>query len=290
MPKTVPLTKISVITPAYNAAEFLPQTIEGVLGQTYKNLEMIIVDDGSTDATEDIIKKYPVKYIRIERSGGPATPRNVGIQHAKGKLIAFCDADDVWLPEKLKKQVWFMQKENLDLVGCDAKIIDESGNLIRPSYLGGWRLASGSVFGELYRNNFIIASSVLVKKKCLDAVGNMDRSLEGAEDYDLWLRIASRFRLGSLPEQLLLYRERAGSHSDMRIERSYQVVLNTLRKNMPAARKFGAPIRHRLFDLNYGIAIHFLKHDNLVMFFQYIGLAAWYSPIGVLQRFWLKIR
>ena len=99
---------ISVIVPTYNRADLISETIESILNQTYKYFELIIVDDGSTDNTEEVIRKFKdsrIKYIKTDNWGGPARPRNTGIKKTKGEYIAFCDDDDIWLPKKLEKQI-----------------------------------------------------------------------------------------------------------------------------------------------------------------------------------------
>ena len=112
--------KVSIITPAYNSAKIIIQTIDSVLAQTYTNWEMIIVDDKSTDHTKKIISEYMqkdnrIKYILLEENSGPAVARNRAIEEAEGRYIAFLDADDLWMPVKLEKQIAFMQRENIAL-------------------------------------------------------------------------------------------------------------------------------------------------------------------------------
>ena len=112
--------KVSVITPCYNAGVTIINTIESVIAQTYTDWEMLIVDDSSSDNSADVIKEYAskdsrIKYLRTEKpSGSPALPRNIGIENAVGKYIAFFDADDVWLPDKLQWQVDFLEKNGYD--------------------------------------------------------------------------------------------------------------------------------------------------------------------------------
>lgn len=267
---------VSVIIPAYNAARFLPQAIESVLEQTYKNIQVIVVDDGSTDDTERVVRKYPVRYIKIKRSGGPATPRNIGIKNANGKLIAFLDSDDVWLPGKLKEQIDFMNKGKLDFVSSNAQVIDGKGKTIRDSYLGEAKVPSGHVFGPLYQNNFIITSSVLAKKTCLEEAGPFDKGLEGAEDYDLWLRLARLCRFGFLSQKLLRYREHSGSFSDKEVVKSHERLVATLLANYHSAKKvLGGKAKYQLYDLFKFLArtskgiypVKYLKYKLLCLVF-----------------------
>jgi glycosyltransferase involved in cell wall biosynthesis len=127
--------KISVIVPTYNRSELLPRAINSILNQTFKDFELIIVDDGSTDNTKKIIEKYSendsrIKYIYQENSGGPPRPKNTGIKIAKGNYIAFLDSDDEWLPSKLEEQIKkYIENDknhNIGLVGCGAIIINKA--------------------------------------------------------------------------------------------------------------------------------------------------------------------
>ena len=123
---------VTVITPIFNAQNFIAETIESVIDQTYQNWEMIIVDDCSTDNSRDIVKKYEVKDSRIKlielevNFGGPARPRNVGLDISKGDYLAFLDADDVWLENKLQVQISEMLVNNLDFTSTDSKFIDDN--------------------------------------------------------------------------------------------------------------------------------------------------------------------
>ena len=109
---------VSIITPTYNCSKFIGATIESVLSQTYKNFEMIIVDDASTDDTESVVKSYKdkrIKYIKLKTNSGPAVARNTAMEEAKGKYMAFLDSDDLWLPTKLEKQIKFIKKNKFHI-------------------------------------------------------------------------------------------------------------------------------------------------------------------------------
>jgi len=279
---------VSVITPAYNAAKYLSQTIQSALGQTYKNIEIVVVDDGSTDGTEDlkVLQDRRVRYLKIKHSGGPATPRNVGIKKSRGDLIAFLDSDDVWRPEKLEKQISFMQKGGFDFVSSDAGVIDKNGKKTKDSYLahlGNLNNLGPQVFPRLYESNFVITSSALVRREVFDKVGFFDQSprMVGVEDYDLWLRISAvGAKFGFLPERLLLYRDRAGSLSDRTQSFNYERELRVVAKNLKMARKFlGAKSKLRPFNLSLTI-VSASKGKNLIMYWKYKALCFWYFPFG----------
>jgi glycosyltransferase involved in cell wall biosynthesis len=190
------LPAVSVIIPAYNAEHFLQETIESVLKQTYTDFEVIIVDDGSTDGTADKAKSYlhdpRVHYIYQENKGVCAA-RNKGIRSTKSELIAFVDADDVWLQEKLEKQVPLFEDNNVGLVYCMIEHIDENDNVL--PHLS-WPHPRGATYKDLLYINWIVGSgsSVIIRKDVFDKVGFFDEGLKGLEDMDMWIRILHGYK------------------------------------------------------------------------------------------------
>jgi len=193
---------VSIIVPMYNAEKYIAETIESVINQTYKNWELLIVDDCSTDSSRDIVRKYinkdnRIKLIESETNfGGPARPRNIGIEHAKGDYIAFLDADDVWFPEKTEKQLYFMQKYDLNFSSTSIIKINNNSKLIKTKNSFSDKVDKltkhkKNIIKNLIRWNFIIISSVIIKKKSLIKFDE-DVKLIGVEDYDLWLRLLSK--------------------------------------------------------------------------------------------------
>ena len=213
---------VSVITPTYNSGKFIGKTIESVIGQTYKNWEMIVVDDGSTDDTESIARSYSSKDSRIKylslghNSGRPAVPRNYGIKHANGEYIAFLDSDDLWLPGKLEKQIKLFQISNETAMVYTRYKTIEGDTISSRIFPKNGRYKSGNIFKSLYLRSFVACSSVMVKRSVLDQVGlfSADPDLIAIEDTDLWLRIALKHVIkctNNLP--LILYRIHAKSIS-----------------------------------------------------------------------------
>ncbi len=186
------LPLISVIIPSYNCARYVGQAIDSVLAQTYKNIEIIVVDDGSKDETEKAVKPYVnrVTYIK-KQNGGPASARNVGLTKAKGELIGFLDADDLWLPDKLTRQLKVLQENpRVGLVSCSSYQIDLTGKII-----GEYKYVNPTdpqqfCRGFFMRNMVGGGSSSLVRKECFDKLGGFDETLRGTEDWDMWRRIA----------------------------------------------------------------------------------------------------
>ncbi|MDE2222744.1 MAG: glycosyltransferase family 2 protein [Candidatus Omnitrophica bacterium] len=221
---------VSVIIPAYNAAAFIAQTIESVLAQTYKNIEVIAVDDGSTDNTRQVTAQYKsVRYI-YKKNGGPASARNTGIETSKGDYLAFLDADDIWEREKISRQIdCFKNNPALGLVYTAVNVIDEQGNFVRPKFSGN---LSGRAFNGLFRKNHLTASAVMIKKSCLVDAGKFDEDLEiiSVEDYDLWLRVTALYEIACVNEPLTKYRLLDNSVSK-NIARSYLGELKVIKKN-----------------------------------------------------------
>ncbi len=209
------MPKVSVIIPAYNAEKYIAETLDSVVNQTYSDFEVIIVDDGSKDGTVSIIKQYQGKYpekIRLiqKENGGPASARNVGIKVATGEYIAFIDADDLWLPRKLEKQISFFESQptQVGLVYTDGKKFDDDGTWTLPEHLRH-NYIEGRIYKDLLRSNVIPNQSVVVRNECFDQVGLFSESpkIVSSEDYDMWLRIARKFEISFLNEVLSLYRE-----------------------------------------------------------------------------------
>ena len=210
---------VSVIIPTYNCASYLGVAIDSALAQTYQNVEIVVVDDGSTDDTRRLLAPYgdKISYYYENQSGVPAA-RNVGVQHAQGDLIAFLDADDIWFPEKLSTQVGaLLQFPEAGLVFSDKRAFDAGGVIIDAYFhsLGNWferhrigktDVAYGWLYRELLNANDITTSSALVRKDVLEKVGPLDEILRMGDDYDLWLRIAREYKLIFINQVLTEYR------------------------------------------------------------------------------------
>ncbi len=242
------MPKVSVIIPTYNRAGYIVKTLESVFAQTYTDYEVIVVDDGSTDDTEEVLKPYydRIIYIRKE-NGGQGSARNVGIKLAKGEYVAFLDSDDLWLPEKLEIQVKFMDDNpEVGLVFSDFVVFyeDDTGCLIemRKVHLQGKELT----FQSLFHRNFIPTLTVLVRKSCIDDVGLFDESREliVGEDYEMWLRIAMRYRLAHVPEVLAKYRHHDNNIVGTDLEKNYAMHLKVIHKFL--AVHPGMPEKYRI--------------------------------------------
>lgn len=180
---------VSVVLPTYNAAKFLSSAIESILNQTYKNVELIVVDDGSTDSTMDILKKYTGRIKCLyQNNSGPNAARNTGILAAKGKLIAYQDADDVSLPTRIEEQVKFLlNNPEKSMVHTGMTNINSDG--VREPRLG----RIGTTF-ELLQNNFVHNGTVMHWKYVFDTIGMWDRT----GDWGLYVRMSEKFEIGCI--------------------------------------------------------------------------------------------
>jgi glycosyltransferase involved in cell wall biosynthesis len=188
---------VSIITPNYNGARFLSETIETVLGQTYPHWEMIIVDDGSSDESVQIIEQYQrhdarIRLIRLpKRSGGPARPRNVGLDHAQGEYVAFLDNDDLWHPQKLALQLACMQQHGVALSSCAMVRFERSSELVQAmaTHLNVSDVCVRRITHRmLLRRHF--TPHVVAERRLFEAIRfNEDPRYVAIEDYECWLRL-----------------------------------------------------------------------------------------------------
>jgi glycosyltransferase involved in cell wall biosynthesis len=201
------LDEVAVILPCYNAANFLTRALDSVLAQTHQNCRVWVVDDGSTDETAQVVKRYPtnVEYFCQEHAGQSAA-RNRGIDLSGGTYIAFLDADDYWFPEKLQQQIAVLEKSpNVGLVCTDCATLKEGRDAGR--YFGNGKIPkTGRLFERLTRECFVFTPTVVIRRKCLEEIGRFNQSLVVSEDFHLWLRIAARWDVAVIPE-LLAVRE-----------------------------------------------------------------------------------
>ena len=297
---------VSVIIPSYNSAKYLLEAVDSVLNQTYKDYEIIIVDDGSTDNTKQILDEYlqergfeishrvtespshqvtksqghkdtraqektgdEVKWCRsdvcvryiYQENKGPAAARNRGIKDARGEYIAFLDSDDIWLPEKLEKQIeFFSNNEEIGLVfggRIDFSEEDSEGKLRFKKFF-----IDNDMFLNIWWDNPITTSTVVVKSRCFRQVGLFDESKEVAtsEDREMWLRITQYYKAEFVPQLLVKYRIRKDGYNRSNINRSYASSKVVIDRYWPFVQKKGFGknyYKKRLyrFYFNYGLSL-----------------------------------
>jgi len=263
---------VSVVIPTYNCAEFLPQTIDSVLNQTFKDFEIIIVDDGSVDNTKEIVKHYidtakrQIKYIYQENKG-PAAARNNGIRNASGKYIALVDSDDLWVAEKLSVQIDYLEKNtDLSFVFSDMFIMEENGKA-GDTMMKTKKPSSGYIFYELLKDNFIFSPTPFAKKECFDKAGFFceDRDIISTEDHHMWLKVAYFFKGGYIDKPLAYYRIRSGSLSSYKLNLAIKdmIVLDKIAAEFPdtvqEGEKYYRESRANLyFEVGYAL---YLQND-----------------------------
>lgn len=203
--------KVSVIVTCYNYGHYLAGCLDSILAQTFEDFEVIVVDDGSTDDTPHQIQPYlsrddRIQYIRTTNEG-QASAKNTGIRNACGEFVAFLDADDLWHPEKLKKQLVLFEDSSIGVVFSRMEFIDEEGRaIVSPEPSGYLTPQYGGVTDHLLFDNFVPFSSSMVRRECLENYGGFDESLAMGIDWDLWLRFSLHCQFAYVDEPLLRYR------------------------------------------------------------------------------------
>lgn len=252
---------VSVVIPTYNRARYIGETVESVLAQTYDNIEIIVVDDGSTDDTRRVLKPYQEHIIYIyQENQGPSVARNTGIMKSTGPYIAFLDSDDLWMPEKLEIQVAYLNEHpEVGLVHCDFLLQVENPNgpvLKKWPYANNW--PSGYVLPFMFVQSMIGTSSVVTRRECFDVAGLFDPRFFGPEDYHLWLRIARHYPITYLDKPLSIYRHHGENLTTNRVglkREILSVVESFVQENPGLEEEIGVDVvRRGLFDRHYALA------------------------------------
>lgn len=282
---------ISVVLPVYNRESTVVQAIESVLGQSYRDFELIIVDDGSTDGSAAAIQPYlvdpRVRYHLQPNSGRPSLARNSGIALARAEWLAFIDSDDLWLPTKLERQMALVQEaasaeHPVDMVIGDYEV-ETNGQLTSPSFFADFRiwsllepatellLPSGSLFsrqgvvGALYRRGFAATQAVLARRQVVEDCGCFDPELVFAEDNDLWLKVAERGVVGCVNGPVHRYIIHGSNITSAKKSSYFTDTIRVLAAHEGSARKLGlsvAPLRERAANYRLGLSeFHFRRRE-----------------------------
>lgn len=303
---------IEVVIPAYNAAAYIEKTLASVVAQTLPPERIIVVDDGSTDATADIVRRFAAERATMviecvsQPNAGVSAARNHGLELVRADFVALVDADDVWLPSKLEKQLAILTGPDgvgIGLVYCNYGWIDEVGQRL-PDI--GYQLdptMRGHVAKRLRRANQIAgsASAVLLRTRILRELGTFDTRLICAEDWDLWLRISEKYAIDFVPEQLVLLRKHAQNSQNNEVRMLSGELLFTDKQ----LRQFSLPprnltrlarrlynVRARASDLDSYRYWHFLL--KLAMSPMVVFLIYWFyriagMPWRIAKRRWTKL-
>ena len=233
------LGKVSVIIPCYNRGKYLGEAIDSVLGQTYRNIELIIVDDGSTDDSLNIARIYSDKITILQHPNGEnrgqSASINLGLRSIDGEYVAILDSDDYWILDKLEKQVTFLQDHpDIGLVYGNALMVDADGNKLFRRYGDDHQEKNidGSVLLDCY---FSVPSNSLVRHTVYDLVGGFDESMRAAQDHDMAVRIAEVAKLGFINELMFNYRRHGASissgHASLRWQNGFRILDNALERH-----------------------------------------------------------
>jgi glycosyltransferase involved in cell wall biosynthesis len=245
------MPKVSIVIPAYNSLQFLPETIASVFQQTFKDFEVIVVNDGSSDATKDWVSQITDPRVKLinQENQGLSGARNTGIAHASGDYIAFLDADDLWEPTKLEKQVICLDENpEIGLVYTWVALIDEHGKSKGRVFKN---YAENDVWHQLIEHNIVESGSVaMVRRQCFETCGVFDRNLRSfVEDWDMWLRIASRYPFKVIAEPLVYYRQHSNSAS-----KNWEAMAQSFRIVIEKAFASAPPQLNYLKGRSYGFA------------------------------------
>ena len=254
---------ISVIIPVFNGEKTIQETIDSILNQTFQNIELIIINDGSTDSTVQIINNISDSRIKLfsYANGGLSTSRNRGISLAQGEYISFIDADDLWTPDKLESQ-WQALQENpqADVAYSWTDYIDESSNFLK----SGRRIkANDDAFSKLLLFNFLDnGSNPLIRQKALEKVGDFDRSICTAGDKDMWLRLAANYNFVCVEKPQILYR----------------ISTNSMSTNLKRQEAASLKVLERAFSNPKAEKLQHLKKQSLSYLYQYLTFKAIEAP------------
>ncbi len=257
--------KVSVIIATRNRGKFLGRSIECILSQTWKNLELIIVNDGSEDDTEEVVKRFSdsrIKYIKNETNRGVSYARNAGLKSAQGRFIVYQDDDDLCRLDKIEKQVRCMLKQPLDVGMAYCVTLNHcraiSGSKDKtPIYIpdgkkDGYNGCSGFIFPKILPKNFVACTAMIIRKECFDEVGGFDEKLFAYEDWDITLRLAKRYDVKLIPEVLYDYYQRNNGLASNRNPEHRRALIESLHaidvKYKPDMKLYGIESKFVLTD------------------------------------------
>lgn len=199
--------KVSVVIPAYNQASYLSETIESVLGQTFQDYEVVVVDDESTDETPTVAQRYEQIHYVYQKNQGLAGARNTGIKAAKGDFVALLDSDDVWEPTYLEKMMRLADlNPKVTVYYCGVSYITQDSKLL-PQAMGGLYPSPDDIYRNMLRTNALVPSTILMQRKAVMEVGLFDVAFRRLQDWELWIRLLRKgHQFAALPEALVRYR------------------------------------------------------------------------------------
>lgn len=289
------MPRISVIIPTYNRQELVVAALQSVLAQTITGFEIIIVDDGSTDQTEQRLQPYldRIRYVK-QANQGVAAARNTGIRHAQGELLCFLDSDDLWLPTKLEKQLdWASAHPEYALIATEIQGIDAAGRPTGARKTDMYQIQNGLVAEKLLFGNWIQTSTVMVRRAALERAGGFDEDVgQFGEDWLLWMRIAAESPIYFLPEPLAAYRfhnERLSTRQSSQQFRSLMLCLEKL-SALPLFQQKPELLRQHEYNICLGRVWHDRSTGNYADALAKLRRARQLKPLALDPwRLWFRV-
>jgi len=277
---------VCIVLPCYNAAKYINETIESVLNQTYDNIEIIAVDDGSTDATLKILKTYVPRISVLQHSNGinrgAASSMNLGITSSNTDFVAFLDSDDLFYPQKIEKQIdIFLKHDDIQLVYTNGHAINNDGIILYDLFPPHFK--EENTRGRMLLDCYLCAgmSNMMVRRKLLNKVGLFNERLKYAKDHDMGIRMSEVARFHYIPEFLMAYRKHPGQQSMNRQQwvDGFTVLADACeRYPYSAAQK-----RQRLAVLYYRLGVHDYKSNNLIAAGYNFALSFLHDPVRAIK-------
>lgn len=268
---------ISIIIPTYNSSTCIIDALISVANQTYKKFEIIVIDDGSTDNTEEVVRafQFPIFYLKVP-NGGAAKARNLGIERARGDFVAFLDADDLWYPKKLEKQIKaFVENPDLMMVFTENLYFDKIAIRSSP-FSKKKRLMEGDIVKNIFLHSYVVTSTVMIRKSVFNTVGYFEESLNVAEDDNLWLRIALKCKIDLIDESLVCYRITENS-----LSKTEKYVFKGVKKHLEL-------IDHKYINIKKRLGWYVIRKKKAILYFSH-GYALFTSnQNGLAREYFLK--
>jgi len=285
--KTEPGPLVSVIIPCYNREAYISQTVDSVLAQTWPNIELIVVDDGCTDGSRQVLESYGKRLALLEHPGranrGQSAAINLGLRHSSGEYLAILDSDDLFTPDKIEKQVRFLEEHpEFGLVYANCIYIDGSGKEICKMHYGNHTPPAGpeQVLEDCCYN---VPSNSLFRRSVFEKVGFLDETLRSAQDHDYGIRIAEVTRIGYIYECLWNYRRHGGSISNNRTMERWRNgfrILEAARNRYPYS---AATVRRRKAVLHFRLGQCYMGEKSYLQAGYHLLLAGLLDPIRSLK-------
>ncbi len=286
------MTRVSIIIPAYNAMVYLLDTLQSALGQTFSDFEVLIINDGSSDSIVEWAAQIRDPRVQLisQENQGLSGARNTGIWRSQGEYLAFLDADDIWEPTKLEKQVACLDRNpSVGLVSSWVSCIDDKGNWIESPQTPKSR--GDELKRDLFVSNIVLCGSTpMVRRCCFEKVGFFDRTLRSIEDWDMWLRMAPHYQLYAIQEPLVQYRKHSNSMSKnlkVMVESVNEVTTKAFRSAPAEYRHLRGVGASKIYAGSSWIALN--EKEDLDEAFLFAKMAFTNNPKIILSRRYLHL-